>query len=257
MFGFNVTAQTFPYDNRPMTPMTNYSFQKWWFHGLLDYPPNDGDVFEFPAGGSAIMEIACNKGLTSYWASSEGSTDVRQADGYPCPGPGEGYGPGQNQSSIHTTSYSDVGGTAIAIVDTDDINSIQPEDFVVSTVNGTSPWTTLTEYEVPADMPACTGKYCYCAWFWVHNADSGSEQNYMTGFRCKITNISVMAKALAKPEAPRFCPNDPKNCTQGAQNPFYWFQAERNNMPEGEYDPPIYQPKYGFYNGAQQNIFVN
>ncbi|KAG9006722.1 hypothetical protein FRB93_008454 [Tulasnella sp. JGI-2019a] len=256
MHGFNVTSQTFSYDNRPMTPLMDLTFDKWWFHGHMDYPPNDGDVFEFPAGGSAMMEIACNKGLTSYWRTSEGTTDIRQADGFPCPGPGQGYGPGLSQSSLHTNGFADVGGTAIAIVDKMDAKSIQPEDFVVFTVNQTSPWITETYYQVPAQMPACTGAYCYCAWFWVHNDDSGSEQNYMNAFRCKITNVSSQAKAIATPAVPRYCPTDPKNCTQGAQNPFYWYQAERNNMPNGQYDPPTYQSKYGFANGAQQNIFL-
>ena len=31
MFGFNVTAQTFSYDNRPQTPLQDYTFQQWWF----------------------------------------------------------------------------------------------------------------------------------------------------------------------------------------------------------------------------------
>ncbi|KAJ3978495.1 hypothetical protein F5890DRAFT_1597425 [Lentinula detonsa] len=32
MWGFNVTAQTFPYDNQPVAPLTNYTFDEWWFH---------------------------------------------------------------------------------------------------------------------------------------------------------------------------------------------------------------------------------
>ncbi|KAG8884257.1 hypothetical protein FRB97_004762 [Tulasnella sp. 331] len=255
MYGFNVTAQTFPYDNRPMTPLMNLPFEKWWFHGFLDYPPNDGDVFEFAAGGSAMMEVACNKGLTSYWASSEGSTDIRQADGYPCPGPGQGYAAGLSQSSLHTTSYADVAGTGIAIVDKMDPKTIVPSDFAVFTTNRTSPWVTETYYQVPVAMPACTGDYCHCAWFWIHNDDSGSEQNYMTAFRCKITNVSSQAKKIAAAQVPRFCPNDPSNCTTTAMQPFYWYQAEQNNMPEGTYDPPMYQQKYGFNDGPQEYIF--
>ena len=69
MYGFNVTDKTFPYDNRPVAPLTNYTFDQWWFHGHLDYPPNPGDFFELPAGKPATAEIACNKGLTSYFAS--------------------------------------------------------------------------------------------------------------------------------------------------------------------------------------------
>ena len=31
MFGFNVTQQDFPYDNRPMAPLQQYTFEQWWF----------------------------------------------------------------------------------------------------------------------------------------------------------------------------------------------------------------------------------
>ena len=107
MWGFNVTMQTFSYDNRPMAPLQQYPFSEWWFvsgylsntsypskistpsvcdqHGHLSYPPDPGYFFELPAGGVATSQLACNKGATKFWASSEGSTDIRQ-NGYPCPG---------------------------------------------------------------------------------------------------------------------------------------------------------------------------
>lgn len=53
-------------------------------HGHLGYAPNPGDFFELPAGGVATTQLACNKGATKWWASSEGRTDIRQGD-YPCP----------------------------------------------------------------------------------------------------------------------------------------------------------------------------
>ena len=31
MWGFNVTMQTFSYDNRPMAPLQQYPFSEWWF----------------------------------------------------------------------------------------------------------------------------------------------------------------------------------------------------------------------------------
>lgn len=81
------------------------------------------------------MEVACNKGLTSEWASSEGHTDIRQPDGNPCPG-GDGF------SSIHTTSFADVTGCAIGIVDKANVTDIKPQDFAIFTVNVHCPWTT-------------------------------------------------------------------------------------------------------------------
>ena len=84
MYGFNVTGQTFPYDNRPVAPLTNYTFDQWWFHGHIRYPPNSGDFFQLPAGKPATSEIACDKGATSFFASSPGG-DIRDGDN-PCPG---------------------------------------------------------------------------------------------------------------------------------------------------------------------------
>ena len=60
----------------------------------------------------------------------------------------------------------------------------------------------------------------------------------MNGFQCNITG-SVSEVALAEPQLPRRCGADPANgkqeaapgnCTYGAKQPFYWFQAERNNV---------------------------
>lgn len=104
----------------------------------------------------------------------------------------------------------------------------------------------------------------------------------MTGFKCNVTG-STSNVPLAKPQVPRRCGADPANgvmkatpgnCTYGAKNPFYWFQAERNNvscfctshepqpssdryrqMNEGTYAPPFYTDLYNFRDGAQDDIF--
>ena len=54
-------------------------------HGHLGSPPAEGKFFELPAGGKAISQLACNTGITKFWADSDGTTDLRQGD-YPCPG---------------------------------------------------------------------------------------------------------------------------------------------------------------------------
>ncbi|KAI0349736.1 hypothetical protein OH77DRAFT_1507355 [Trametes cingulata] len=255
MYGFNVTDKTFDYDNRPVAPLMNYSFDKWWFHGHLDYPPHPGDFFELPAGQVATAEIACNKGATTWFNSSEGG-DIRQGDS-PCPN--------SPTSAYHTTGFDDLKGCALAIAYESDVSKIQPEDFTVFSVNHTCVWTRFTDFPVPARMPPCPEGGCHCAWFWIHSADSGGEQNYMTGFKCNVTG-STSTVPLAKPQLPRRCGADPDfgkpdavpgNCTYGAKQPFYWFQAERNNMFEGTYAPPFYTDLYNFKDGAQDDIFVD
>ncbi|KAH7884632.1 hypothetical protein F5I97DRAFT_1929481 [Phlebopus sp. FC_14] len=255
MWGFNVTDQTFPYNNRPVAPLAYMNFSQWWFHNHLDYPPHPNDVFELPAGQAAVAELACNKGATTWYNSSEGG-DIRDGD-WPCPN--------SPPSQFHTTGIDDVKGCALAIVPESDPSKIQPEDFVIFSVNQTCVWNRFTEFQVPADMPPCPNDKCTCAWFWIHSPDSGSEQMYMNGFQCKVTGSRPGAPALAKPQVARRCGADPEhgvmqatpsNCTVGAKQPLYWLQAQGNNMFEDYMTPPFYNDLYDFKDGAQNNIFV-
>ncbi|KAH8100776.1 hypothetical protein BXZ70DRAFT_1064400 [Cristinia sonorae] len=255
MWGFNVTDKSYPYDNRPVTPLADYTFDQWWFHGHLDHPPHKEDVFELPAGQTVTTELACNKGATSFFASSEGG-DIRQGDN-PCPN--------APMSEYHTNGPDDLKGCSLAIAYKSDVTQVQPEDFTVFSVNHTCVFHRFTDFQVPAAMPPCPKGGCICAWFWIHSEDSGSEQNYMNGFQCNITG-STSNVALAKPEVARRCGADPKrnkmeaapgNCTYGAKQPFYWFQKERNNVFEDQYAPPFYLDLYNFKDGAQDDIFQN
>ncbi|KAG8962101.1 hypothetical protein FRC03_004584 [Tulasnella sp. 419] len=242
MYGFNVTAETFGRDFRPHVPLDHELFKDWWFHGHLDYPPHDGDVFELPAGGTAVAEIACHKSATSYWNTSESLKDGRQGN-YPCPG--------QPLAAFHTTGRDGVTGCAMAIVDKANVHDIKPEDFTIFSVNHACVWTRDTEFPVPAKMPACKDGVCHCAWFWIHSPNSGSMQMYMTGFKCKVTNTNESARKIGKPSLARRCHDpeigfDEKNCTVGPKQPLYWYQKEGNTFFEDTYHPPLYNDLYDF-----------
>ena len=73
--------------------------------------------------------------------------------------------------------FNDLTGCALAIAYKSDVTTIQPEDFTVFSVNHTCVWTRFTDFQVPANMPPCPPGGCHCAWFWIHAADSGSEQS--------------------------------------------------------------------------------
>ncbi|KAH0833490.1 hypothetical protein J3R83DRAFT_12614 [Lanmaoa asiatica] len=258
MFGFNVTAQTYPYDNRPVVPLVHMSFSEWWFHGHLDHPPHAEDVFEFPVGQNVTTQIACDKGATTYYASSQGG-DIQD------PNNPNNVCPGSPTSEYHTTGLSDVKGCALAIAYKSNVSDVQPADFTVFSVNQTCVWYRYTDFSVPEAMPPCPNNMCICAFFWIHSPDSGSEQNYMNGFQCRITN-STSNVGLATPKVARRCGADPSNgkmsadpgnCTYGAKQPLYWYQAEQNNMFEGTYSPPFYNDLYNFEDGAQSDIFQN
>lgn len=50
--------------NDPVVPLRaaeNRTVDQWWAHGRLDYPPNEGDFLELPAGGILTGELACNR----------------------------------------------------------------------------------------------------------------------------------------------------------------------------------------------------
>ncbi|KII89670.1 hypothetical protein PLICRDRAFT_108010 [Plicaturopsis crispa FD-325 SS-3] len=256
MYGFNVTDSTFNFDNRPVVPLQGATFQNWWFHGHLDHPPSPGKTFDLPAGQTVTAELACDKGATTLFNSSQGGNI--QAGNWPCPN--------QQSTQFHTTGEDDVKGCALAIAQKPNATDVQPEDFVVFSVNHTCVWNRFTDFQVPADMPACPEGGCTCAWFWIHSPDSGSEQMFMNGFHCGVTNAKADAPALMKPQLARRCGADPangvqqatpSNCTQGAKQPLYWHQAERNNMFEGTYSPPYYNDLYDFKDGAQNDIFVS
>ncbi|KAI0649146.1 hypothetical protein C8Q79DRAFT_495002 [Trametes meyenii] len=255
MYGFNVTDKTYSYDNRPQVPLYSMSYQQWWFHGHLDHPPNSGDFFYLNAGGSVDSVLSCDKGATPWYNSSEGG-DVGYGSNSPCPG--------APMSEYHTTGLDDVKGCALAIAYKSDVNDIKPEDFVVFSVNHTCVWEMHTKFEVP-NLPPCPEDGCHCSWNWIHSTDSGAEQIYMTGFKCKVVG-DVGSQALGKPAVPRRCgadpqwdkPNaDPGNCTIGAKTPMYWYQNEGNNMFEDTYHAPYYNDLYGFSDGAQHDIFTD
>ncbi|CAE6456659.1 unnamed protein product [Rhizoctonia solani] len=248
MWGFNVTDSNSPQyggrDNRPQAPLRHLPFDQWWFHGHLDQPPHPNDIMELPAGGKVTTELACDKDATSHWPSGPGGDHQNGND--PCPGP-----PSQ---LIHTNGLNDLGGCALAIAYKSDVSQVQPEDFVVFSINQRCIWDRFTDFQIPANMPACPDGKCTCAWFWQHREDSGGDEMYMNGFQCKITGATATT-AIPKGQVPVRCVDDPSKCVKGAKQPFYWDQAERNNMFDDIYSPPLYLDSYGFRDGAQNDIW--
>ncbi|KAI0316452.1 hypothetical protein OF83DRAFT_1060339 [Amylostereum chailletii] len=257
MYGFNKTTG----DNRALDPLYGRHFNtsdendSWWFHGHLKYPPHPDDIMQLPSGGSQTIEISCDKGLTSYYSSAPGG-DTRDPSNpdYPCPG--------KPTAEFHTTGQDDTGGCAIAIAYKSEGWAVQPEDFVVISVNQACVWNLHTSFDIPDNLPPCPNGKCICGFFWGHQADSGSEQIFMNGFQCNIDGATG-SQPLPTPNVARRCGDDKYlnraantgNCTIGAKSPNYWYQAEGNNQFEDHYTPPSYQSLYGFTNGAQKDLF--
>ncbi|KAH6909257.1 hypothetical protein BKA70DRAFT_230509 [Coprinopsis sp. MPI-PUGE-AT-0042] len=257
MWGFDVRQEDFPYDNRPVSPLRDFTFQQWWFHNHLSHPPKEGVFFDLPAGKPATAELGCTRGATSFFEGSEGG-DVRDGNN-PCPG--------SPTIQFHAKDQEDAAGCGLAITYKSDVNDVRPEDFTIFSVNQTCVWTRFTDFHVPSRMPPCPPEGCICAFFWVPSGNAGRLENYMNGFRCKVSGGEAnSAVKIAESKPARRCGgNDPKiserklpslgNCTYGAKTPFYWLQAERNNMFEADGMPPQYNDLYGFSDGAQDDIF--
>ncbi|KAL7266235.1 hypothetical protein RUND412_011229, partial [Rhizina undulata] len=126
-----------------------------------------------------------------------------------------------------------------------------PADFTIFSVNDKCVNGLYQDFEVPA-LPACDNGKCICAWFW-EGQDSANEM-YMTGFECKVTG-DIGTKAVGASQPPKYCANS--GCVSGPKQPMYWANDNSNIEFSGDYDKkPSYNSKWGFSNGAQNDIFT-
>jgi hypothetical protein len=163
--------------NTAVNPLYQLSFDDFWFQrgrGCLAAPPAAGEYLDLPAGGTVTMELAHNRGQTSY--SFNGAYTSEWPDGQQHPedwaGPGYGSNDGQehciqDDGAMHTEAQATAGGTALAIAYKSDIDDVQLEDLVVFSTAPNTPWKRLTDYDRPAQMPLCPEDGCICAWVWV------------------------------------------------------------------------------------------
>jgi len=251
--------------NWAVNPLQDLSFAEWWFHGpkSLNDPPPANAVTEIPAGGTIDFEIGTNKAFTTMgrglWHSPGKSSRVP-------PNPWENMG-SEWPSNLHAPQRSDVAGCALGIAYKSNVKDVNPEDFVIFSVVKDCPARALQAFDVPA-LPACPNGRCTCAWFWVHNSIGGTDQMYMTGFQCNVTNASK--RVVGKPLPPVRCDGKPMcylypdrgnktTACHKVQQPMYWANNERDNMvnPTGAQCAPIYSAEYGFPDGAQHQIFTD
>jgi uncharacterized protein YbdZ (MbtH family) len=150
------------------------------------------------------------------------------------------------------------GGTALAIAYTSDINSLQPNDLTVISVNQASPWFRQTGYDIPAGLPPCPPGGCICSWNWIHQSAHGEgygAEIYNLLYRCTVTGNTDSSKTVQKGVVPRDCTGKPGSCVKGPKTPMYLYQASGNNLPSLAV-PPNYNDNWGFANGAQNDIFT-
>jgi hypothetical protein len=252
MYGFNMSD---PWAWHQSSPLAKLNFSEWWFHGYLDQPPEDGYFMELPAGGVFHGEVASSKSLTTMGGMVDFKPRPRLAVTH--------SGDSGSMGGLHTTdkwneswtgdATNSVKGCGLSNAYKSDVTALQPEDFVVISVNHTCPWTREVDFAIPEGLPPCPEGGCHCMWGWVPDP-SAVQQHYLLGYRCIVTGL-VGDKALAAPQVARKCPFEKNNCTIAAKQMHYVDQLERNNNNQAFNDPPFYNDDYGYQNGAQLDIW--
>ncbi|KAI6101950.1 hypothetical protein F5141DRAFT_1136681 [Pisolithus sp. B1] len=234
-------------------PLYMLSQSDYWFHGINkcnDFPPADGEFLELPAGASFTVEIADNRGVTSFHPDSYSITNL---GGAPLSSSGCIAEP-----NFHTQNQSMAAGSAFAISYTSNLSEVMLDNLVVFSVRYNTPWLRVITYDVPAAMPSCPADGCICA---IPNG-CGQPNIYMEGFKCKVTNATSTAP-VGTPKPPVWCEEDQSQCVQGPKQIMIWNQAEGNNIEvsgndlSGDPKSPAYNSKCGFQDGAQDDIFAS
>jgi hypothetical protein len=221
-------------------PLANLPFNQWWFHGMMNNAPK-GAPLALPTGGAAVVELSCNR---QYSKLGGGSGDN------PCP---------SDTPSMHAGNPvrpADLTGCGLAIAYKSDIKQVQPEDFVIFSVNTQCVQNLRTSFQVPKAMPPCPNGKCICAWFW--QGKHSANEMYMNGFDCNVTGGSASAK-IGTPKKSVFCKGNPGNCVKGPKLPQYWGNQAPPQSPNvmiqlSNNQKPEYNENWGFSNGAQNDI---
>ncbi|KAI1389249.1 uncharacterized protein F4822DRAFT_194273 [Hypoxylon trugodes] len=249
--------------NTAVLPLYQLPKSEWWMQhdrSCDQFPPDEGDFLELPAGKSFTVELAHNRAQTTL--SFKGQFTSEWPDGgqhpedwhSPSPDTCLDANPDQAGGAMHTHNESTAAGTAFAISYNSDISKVTMENLAVFTVLQHTPWKRLATYDVPADLPPCPEGGCYCAWLWVPDG-CGQPNMYMQNFRCRVTG-STSTKTVAAAKSAVFCGDGKTPCIEGAKQMIAWNQIDGNNfeMPAGI--SPGYNEKMGWKAGAQNDIFL-
>ncbi|GAA5964130.1 hypothetical protein JCM3765_005349 [Sporobolomyces pararoseus] len=221
----------------------------WWFRGPESraLKPQNDSVMDLPAGGKVDIEIACNVAFTSYGITPSDLSDPLAA----CPENSGAYHSGVPGEAVDDDLLS---GCALAIADRDDIENVGWDDLVVFSVNQRCVKDRVTTFEIPEQLPECSGSKCICGWFWL--ANNGTGNMYMTGFDCSVSP-SGKSSPILPPTDPVFCPSTNSTCspTKGAKRPLYAYNSPSNILWQGNDNRPGYHESWSFGDGAQNDIF--
>ncbi|KAL8276115.1 hypothetical protein RQP46_011497 [Phenoliferia psychrophenolica] len=230
----------------------------WWFRGpaYRALAPPAGAVTEIPAGGKVTMDITCHVAFSGVgWSTT---TPGSKLDACPSGTAGPYH---SGDASSYAVEDSLLSGCALGIADVDDISKVTMDNLAIFSVVEKCVKQRLTDFQVPAMMPKCTGAKCICAWFWL--ANSGQANFYMTAFDCSVTNANPAATKIGPLSDATWCKPGDASCklTTGAKRPMYAYNTPTNVvLPGAPYvfndDRPGYHASWSWKEGAQNDIFL-
>ncbi|KAM0789261.1 hypothetical protein ACM66B_000104 [Microbotryomycetes sp. NB124-2] len=238
----------------PVVPVgPDWKLDDWWFRGpaYRAAKPNATAVATLLAGAAWTVDITCHKAFSKYGYDTSDPKEALSA----CP---NGPGPYHADLDGNSLDKSLVAGCALGIADVSNFDDVTMENMVIFSTQSKCVEKRETSFEIPEEMPVCTGEHCICAWFWLPHTGQGNF--YMTAFQCNVSRENATlkpARQLATPQAPRSCVDATDKCVKGAKNPIYFYNEPSNVEWHSNENRPAYNSKWSFnIDGAQTDIFL-
>eukprot|EP01097_Dermamoeba_algensis_P000123 TRINITY_DN1042_c0_g2_i1.p1 TRINITY_DN1042_c0_g2~~TRINITY_DN1042_c0_g2_i1.p1 ORF type:complete len:229 (+),score=53.93 TRINITY_DN1042_c0_g2_i1:104-790(+) len=176
----------------------NSGTRNWFMHGAKK---DTNSQLTLRAGGSVTIPIICGG---AYGQEGSAASKCRPF-----------------ASALHKG-----GGCALSIA-YKSANSVTKDDFTIFSVNYDCPNSGINiPFRIPSNLPSCAD--CVCAWTWIPNEESSTNEMYMNGFNCKVEGGS--GRLTGGPKLTYFA-------VPGGRNPGF--------------RPRYNQPRTGIKNGAQ------
>jgi hypothetical protein len=86
--------------------------------------------------------------------------------------------------------------SALSIAYESDVTKLRPNSFTVISVNYASVWKRETDYQIPAELPACPPGGCHCSWNWIHTSMNTNAQGRGEGYGSEMVRLLLLCPSL-------------------------------------------------------------
>ncbi|TRM56125.1 hypothetical protein BD626DRAFT_541576 [Schizophyllum amplum] len=265
-----------PNSNNEVKPIYDQNLENFMFNqaqNCLNDPPPEGEIADLPAGGVIDIELATNRGCTTF--SFGGQYATKYIDGSTVDYPMTGMTLTVSRTPTCTRRTNDIHDVTF---DNLVVFSVLPKYTSFHPRRARLGSTVRVQYEIPADMPPVPERRLHlrrtlldllftpnmltyrAQWLWVPNG-CGTPNEYMDGFKCRVTNATG-TKQLGAPQPPVYCGEDAAPYETSVPAPeamVVWGQDPSINnvvVPANSGVSPGYNERSGFEPGAQNDIFT-